>query len=245
MTPVGFETKELAEYSAMMKGFIVDDTLYEDDQEMSEPLKPTKREKTPGTEKPKEEKLSKGTELKLEGIVRRILKEELKNKVLKEADVTDRPDLEAKAKRYAQIANQMKLLEEELKNLETEYTELDTEFRELLEAVGTTKDTFIRAGKLLIKIEREGYDRKSRSYKTGFDFLWNKVNGTMKTLADEALKLTETASYVKSKISVVDEGRLTENWFTKIKNFISSKIKKIFGLNNQANVELDQLEKMV
>ena len=155
--------------------------------------------------------------------------------------------MEAKARRYAEIANKMKQLEAELKSLEPEFEQLDNEFRPLLENIGKTKDTFIRAGKLLIKIERAGYDKNSASYKTGFEYLYNKVNGTMKDLADEALAMTKTVSYVKSKISVVQgESNINEeNWLTKIKTFVSAKLKKLFNLNNTANAELSKLEKMV
>lgn len=173
--------------------------------------------------------------------------ESLKKKnPLREAEITN-SDLEVKAKRYAELANKMKVLEAELKGMEKEYEQLDQEFRPLLETVGKTKDTFIRAGNLLIKIEREGYEKSSKSYKTGFDYLYNKVNGTMKTLAEEALKMTESVSYVKSKISVVQsEGILREySWFSKIKNFLSSKIKKLFGLNKSANDALTELERNI
>lgn len=170
-----------------------------------------------------------------------------KKKDLTEADVTDKPELEAKARRYAELAQSMKKLEAELKEMETEFTKIDQEFRPLLESIGKTKDTFIRAGKLLIKIEREGYEKGSASYKTGFDYLYSKVNGTMKTLADEALSMTKTVSYVKSKIAVVDESVINEmpSWLMKIKNFLSNKLKKIFGLNKQANDSLSELEKSI
>lgn len=170
----------------------------------------------------------------------------LKKQLVQEADIADKPELEAKARRFAELANKMKEMEAELKNMEKEYTELDQEFRPLLESIGTTKDTFIRAGKLLIKIERAGYEKGSSSYKTGFDYLYSKVNGTMKQLADEALEMTKTVSYVKSKIAVVQGESVMkeESWFGKIKNFITSKIKKLFGTNQKANAELDKLEAM-
>lgn len=156
-------------------------------------------------------------------------------------------ELEQKARRFAELAQKMKAMESELKQMEMEYTSLDQELTPLVEQVGKTKDTFIRAGKLLIKIERAGYEKKNASYKTGFEYLYNKVNATMKDLAEEALKMTQTVSYVKSKISVVQgESNLKEeNWFQKIKNFLGSKIKKLFGLNNQANQLLTQLESKI
>jgi len=183
-----------------------------------------------------------------ERYLRHIIREERRK--LQELDVTD-PELIKKAKRMAELANNMKVLLAQLKDYENEYTPLDDEFRQLVEAVGTTKDTFIRAGNLLITIERAGYDKSSKSYKTGFEYLYNKVNGVMKDLAEEALKLTEGVSYVKSKISVIvdketNESRLMENsMITKIKTWIVSKFKKLFNLNKTANAELDKLEKML
>ena len=268
-----YETKEEAEQAALIKGFNFKGS--NEINEVEPERLTTKREKTPDVDKVETIKLDKEKEIKLEilRIAKKIIKEELKKKInefdiqdehstinltdiklipktelnVNEADVTDRPDLEVKAKRYAQLANKMKELEAELKLMEKEYVELDNEFRPLLENIGKTKDTFIRAGKLLIKIEREGYEKGSASYKTGFEYLYNKVNGTMKDLANEALKMTQSVSYVKSKIAVVNsEGLIKEeNWFTKIKSFLSNKIKKLFGLNKQANDQLTQLEKLI
>lgn len=246
LTPVGFETKELAEHAAMMKGYNFKGNPYSEDYEGMEVEKPTKREKVKGLKEPEEMKLSKEKEIKLESMIKKAIKEiQIKKKVNLKEELTD-SELEQKARRFAELAQKMKSLESELKQMELEYTNLDQELTPLVEQVGKTKDTFIRAGKILIKIEREGYEKKNKSYKTGFEYLYNKVNGTMKDLAEEALKLTETVSYVKSKISVVQgESNLKEeNWFTKIKNFLGSKIKKIFGLNNQANQLLNQLEEI-
>lgn len=265
----GYETKDTARQSALILGFHFEGV--EDMQgKVPEIPKLTKAEPVKH-DKPEEVKLDKEKELKMEilRIAKRVIKEEIskkkdnlkedfplinltkpklvsKNHLVQEADVADKPELEAKARRFAELANKMKEMEAELKNMEKEYTELDQEFRPLLESIGTTKDTFIRAGKLLIKIERAGYEKGSSSYKTGFDYLYSKVNGTMKQLADEALEMTKTVSYVKSKIAVVQGESVIkeESWFGKIKNFITSKIKKLFGTNQKANAELDKLEAM-
>lgn len=245
----GFDSKEQAEHSALTKGYTFPG-IEKMKGKVPEIPKVTKHEPTK-FDKPKEIDLGKGKELKLEilKIVKKVLREEIDKKkdYLTEADLTDKPELEAKARRYAELAQKMKELEAELKDMEKEYVQLDDEFRPLLEQVGKTKDTFIRAGKLLIKIERAGYEKTGSSYKTGFEYLYNKVNGTMKGLADEALKMTQTVSYVKSKISVVQGESVLkeESWFTKIKNFLSNKINKLFGLNKQANIELTKLERML
>lgn len=246
----GYETKDTARQAALIKGFYFEGV--EDMQgKVPEIPKPTPAERI--KTETEEIKLGKEKELKMEilKIARKVIREEIqvrnKKKDLTEADVTDNPELEKDARRYAEIANKLKLMQEEMKKLTDEYEELDQQFRPLLEQVGTTKDTFIRAGKLLIKIERAGYDKTSASYKTGFEYLYNKVNGTMKELADEALAMTKTVSYVKSKIAVVQGESVLreENWFNKIKNFITNGWKKLFGLNKEANNELTKLEKMI
>lgn len=246
LTPVGYETKEQAEHAAMMKGYNFKGNSYSEDYEGLEVEKPTKRESTKGTDKPEEMKLSKEKEIKLESMIKRAIREINKKKVKLKEELSQ-SELEQKARRFAELAQKMKAMESELKQMEMEYTNLDQELTPLVEQVGKTKDTFIRAGKLLIKIERAGYEKKNASYKTGFEYLYNKVNATMKDLAEEALKMTQTVSYVKSKISVVQgESNLKEeNWFQKIKNFLGSKIKKLFGLNNQANQLLTQLESKI
>lgn len=274
LNAVGFDSKEAAEHSALTKGYSFPKS--EEFNEVESEILTSKIEKTKGVDKVETMKLDKEKEIKLEilRIAKRVIREEIskkkvklnetdirdgrfltlskirlitKNKLVKEADVSDNEDLETKAKRYAEIANKMKELEAEMEAMKPEFEQLDQEFRPLLESIGTTKDTFIRAGKLLIKIERAGYEKNSASYKTGFEYLYNKVNGTMKELADEALKMTKTVSYVKSKIAVVQGESVLreENWLGKIKNFFVNGFKKLFGLNKQAKSELDKLEAMI
>ena len=171
-------------------------------------------------------------------------------KIITEIDVTDRPDLEAEARRYAELANKIKVMEAELEAMGNEYQNLDDTFRKELEAISETKDTFIRAGKLLIKIERAAYEKKNKSYKTGFDYLYERVNKTMKQIADEAMSMIETVSKVKSKISVVHgEGVIKEGKFTdlvvKTVKWIGNKLNKLTSLNRQANSDLDKLEKVI
>ena len=159
---------------------------------------------------------------------------------LNELDVTDDENLTVKAKRYAELANKMKVLEAELKEMETEYTVLDDEFRAMVEAVGTTKDTFIKAGKILIKIERAAYDKSAPKYKTGFEWLHERVNGVMKELADQAMAMVSGTAKVKSKISVVaTENVLSENIFTKIKSWFTGITNKIFNTNKKADNVLE------
>lgn len=175
---------------------------------------------------------------------------EMVQRIIKEADLTDRPELEKEARRYAELANKMKELEAQLEEMSAEYEGLDTKFRTELEAIGKAKDTFIRAGKILIKIERAQYKRDNKSYKTGWDYLYPRVQGSMKKIADEAMKMVETTSIVKSKIAVVNtENRLVENKFTdlikKFGGWLKSQTSKLLGLTSQANLELDKLEKLV
>lgn len=237
-TPVNkwpYETEQHAVASAIYKGFDVGDKAPEPHKTV-----PVKNEKIPlKYDKPEEMKLDTEREVKLERLVRKIIGE----MKLNELDVTDDEKLTIKAKRYAELANKMKVLEAELKAMETEYTALDDEFRKMVEAVGKTKDTFIKAGKILIKIERAAYDRDSPKYKTGFDWLHSRVNGVMKELADEAMAMVNGTAKVKSKISVVNtENVITENIFTKIKTWFTGITNKIFNTNKTANSALDKLD---
>lgn len=182
---------------------------------------------------------------KIEDTVRKIVRE-----VISELDVTDRPDLEADARRYAELANKMKILEAQLEEMSKEYEGLDNKFRQELEVIGETKDTFIRAGKLLIKIERSAYDKKNKSYKTGWDYLYPRVNATMKQIADEAMAMIETTSRVKSKIAVVNsentinEGKVSD-LINKMVNWVKGKLNKLSSLNKKVNQELTQLERAI
>jgi hypothetical protein len=84
ITNVGFETIELARHAARMKGFnIVDDKDDKQDDSFNKrpdsmtPPKPTKREKTPDTETPKEIDLGKEKTIKLEEAIKRIIRKEI------------------------------------------------------------------------------------------------------------------------------------------------------------------------
>jgi len=179
----------------------------------------------------------------IKNILRKIIKEELQK--INEVDI-DHPELEEKAKQYAEIANKMKILEAELKDLEKQYEPLDNEFREILNTVGTTKDTFIRAGKLLIKIERAGSETPLYKYKESFTWLLERVNGKMKDLVNESMEATVGTRKVLSKISVVkSEGLIRENWITKAFSYLKTKFNKLFHLNTDINKDLDKLEKMI
>ena len=235
----GYESKESAERAAQLKGYVMVDA--KGNVQEYEFAKVSKNADARSADyKPKQNKIE-----YIEEIVRKIVRESKVSgkEKLNEVDLTG-SELEAKAKRYAELANKMKMLESELKTMETEYDELDAVIRPLLESVGTTKDTFIRAGKLLIKIERAGYEKKSRSYKTGFEYLWNKVNGTMKDLADEALKMTEGVTTIKSKISVVQSESVIKesSIWNKVSGWFKSIYKKLYNTNNTANASLDELE---
>ena len=176
-------------------------------------------------------------------LLRKIIKEELQK--INEIDI-EHPELIEKAKQYAELANKMKTLEAELKDLEKQYEPLDNEFREVLNTVGTTKDTFIRAGNLLIKIERAGFSTPLPKYKERFDWLFERVNGKMKDLMIESGKATEGTRTVLSKISVVKtEGLIKENWITKVFSYLKTKFIKLFHLTTDINKDLDKLERMI
>lgn len=257
LTPVGFETKALAKHAAMTKGYIVDDKEYE--TETSEPIKPTKREKTPGTEKPKEEKLSKGTELKLEGLIRKVIKEEIKKKVpLKELDIDD-PQLESELSEMAALSDEMDRVKAQLKELENRFKPLDDKFRQILEAMDETQVNFLRIKNLLVTIKRKGYDRVDYKYKEAYLALRNKVNTKMKKQMDDFLEFGETLSgdkirkvtKVKSSLGVQriegklrEENFLTAGW-TKLKNFFNKGLQMFNKRNQEISNDIDKLEKMV
>ena len=74
ISPQGYETKEQAEHAAMMKGYSFKGNPYNSEFEGSEPLKPTKSEPIKH-EKPKDMDLGKEKELKLENLIRKIIRE--------------------------------------------------------------------------------------------------------------------------------------------------------------------------
>lgn len=245
ISPQGYETKEQAEHAAMMKGYSFKGNPYNSEFKGSEPLKPTKSEPIKH-EKPKEIDLGKEKELKLENLIREVIRKELnKKKVIKENS-----ELDAEIEEYARLSDQIDKMKSELAKLESRFKELDEKFRVLLEALSkeldVTDKTYIRAKNILITIKRKGYDRTNVSYKDAFEFIHKKVSPQLRKMMDEVLKTSKTVTYIKSQLGVQYE---SSGWigklFTKVKTFFINSIKTLRNLNKSVNTDLNQIEKMI
>jgi hypothetical protein len=252
-TPVNkfpYDTEEQAITTAIYKGFDVGEQAPK-----SRKTHLIKNEEIPRVkyDKPKEIELGIEREVKLENLIRKLVKEQFSNKKkLREIDITD-PETVKKVEDYARLANEMDRLKAQLKALEKQFTPLDDEFVAMLDAVDETKERALRTKNILITIKKKGYEAKSFRYKEGFELYFSKVNKAMKKMGEDCLAATMTMKKVSSSLAVQkmqDENKLNEagllsGIWNKLKNFISKFTTKIKQQGQSVDKDLNKLEQLV
>ncbi len=184
---------------------------------------------------------------KKEHMLRKVIREEIQN--LRELDVED-PDLISKIEEYARISDEMDRLSAQLSSMKKKFTPLDNELTTLIESVEDIGDKSLRTKNLLITIKRKGYERTDYKYKESFEWLFERVNGKMKELVTEAKESTKTVSKIASSIAVqkiettLREENLLTRLLSRLKKFISDKVKKIFAKSKSLDSDIDKLERI-
>lgn len=184
---------------------------------------------------------------KIQHILRKIIKEELQR--LSELDVSD-PELSKKIEEYARISDEMDRLSSQLSALKKKFAPLDSELTTLIESVDDIGDKSLRTKNLLITVKRKGYERTDYKYKESFEWLFERVNGKMKELVEEAKEASKTVTKISSTIAVqkIENVLREENLFTRLinrlKKFISDKVKKMFAKSKSLELDMNKLEKL-
>lgn len=243
----GYETKEQAEHAAMMKGYKYDGNPYFEKHKGIEVPKATKSEPVKH-DKPKEMKLGKEKELKLENFIRKVIRMELSKKKVQLKEEVEVNDTEIAE--YAKLVDQIDKMKAELSKLTKRFDELDDKFRKMLDVLeselGESKENFIRYKNILITIKRKGYERTNYKYKEAFEELYKKVNANMKKMIDEVLEANKTITKVSSSLSVQYEvDNFITTIFNRVKTWFVSFIGKLRNTNKSTKQLLDQLEMKV
>lgn len=241
----GFETEDLAERAARLRGFVLIDDKgnvkgYESDKQ------PTKLKTT-------KEKVEYVTE-----IVRRLVRESKvsKKKIIKESldpkidkAINELAELE---KQLAAATAKIDALKKELdvSGMEKRYKQIvDSELWDFLEQMKKDEERVTRASNVLLTIKRYQTEKATYEYEQVLDFAMTQVNQDVKEKILMELKATEKISRVKPSLSFSKaEGKITEaNVFTKIvdwmKSFFTGLNAKLRSKGQNIDKNLEKLER--
>jgi chaperonin cofactor prefoldin len=158
-------------------------------------------------------------------------------KKIQEVKISD-PQLSNQIKEFAKLSEEIDKASNELKKLERQYKELETIIRPVLEELKETQDRALEVDNILVTIKKAGFERTSSAYKEAFEWLLERVNGKMKTIAMEAIEATKKTSYIASSIGVQK--------INEINNSIINKLKKYWGnLTNKIKTGNKQIENII
>jgi hypothetical protein len=244
---VGFPTKEAAEHAALTKGFNVKNGGKAEDElpDTVEVPKPTKREKTPGTEKPKEIDLGKFKEIKLEESIKRMIRAEIsrltKNKILVEA-----VKLDEKIEKYLA---ELKELQDKIASAKAEIDEIvkrtglkdlekrsDEILRDVLwdffEELKKDEERIVRFNNIVMTVKRFQSSPATYEYEKVLDFAMTQVNQDVKAKILAELKATEKIGRTKGQVVFTTEGvgdiwNSIKQMFGRLLPVLKSKGKKI------------------
>lgn len=152
---------------------------------------------------------------------------------MQEAEIKD-PRLARKIDRMGELSNEIDRVKEELQRYQREYKELENELRPLIEELAEASEKALKTRKYIVTIKRQGYQRTNYKYKAAFDYLYERVNSSMKRIVDEALEANKTFSDILSSLGVqnrVDESLLLQEYAARIGGII----KKYYEIIREEN----------
>jgi hypothetical protein len=106
---------------------------------------------------------------------------------------------------------------------------LNEEIYDILEECKNMDDRFVRAKKIIMKIQTFQSEKITYKYEEFYKYIMQKISMALQGVALDFLKTTQSISKQKAKVSFTqNEGVLNEGWLDNIKGFLSS-IKKNFS----------------
>lgn len=158
---------------------------------------------------------------------------------MQEAEIKD-PRLARKINRMGELANEIDRVKEELDRYQREYREIETELRPLIEELSEASEKALKTRDYIVTVKRQGYRRTNYKYKAAFDYLYERVNNSMKRIVDEALEANKTISDVLSSLGV--QKRVDESQHAILNEYagrIGGIIKKYYEIIREENMLLD------
>lgn len=166
------------------------------------------------------------------------MKNNFKNIIL-EIEVSN-TDIQNKINEFAETVNKLEKVKVELNILSKKHDEL---LNELLPIIEEAYDKVLKTEKYFMFIKKIAYERTNFQYKKAFDWLYDRVNGTMKKLIDEAKEASKTITRIAPEVSI-QKNESVSDIFTKMKKLIKnvvSKIKSKIKIIDDVNKELNKI----
>ena len=130
---------------------------------------------------------------------------QIKN-LLVEMEIPETDPLADTVRQFADLVGKIDSLKAQLKHLEDQYPSLEAPIYKILEdlqTVDTDINKSIKVGnELIVTFARKPYEQTKVKYKEAFEYLYGKVNGAIKKLADEAKDATASIAKVKGSVKV-------------------------------------------
>lgn len=255
LTPVGFETKELAEHAAMMKGYNFKGNPYSEDYEGLEVEKPTKREKVKGLKEPEEMKLSKEKEIKLESLIKKAIKEiQIKKKVNLKEELTD--TVKEQLRNLKQLQQQIAEAKAQvdavikstgLKDLEKSADKLlKEELWDFFNELKKDEQRLVDLGDIIMTVVKFQSEPATYEYEKVLDFALTQVNQDVKEKILMQLKASEKIGKTKGSVSFATKTEATGNsiW-NQITNFLGKFIPALKRKGQKIDTEISKLKNLV
>jgi seryl-tRNA synthetase len=168
-------------------------------------------------------------------LLRQIIREELELGY-------DVVEMNAKIDEYAELSNEIDVLNSRLKKLKSKYSSLEGELRPVLEELTELEQSSLNTEKYLLTIKRKGYSRTTYSYKDAFVAAISKVNAQTRRVLNELYEATAKTHKVASSIGVQS---LKENKLKSLISFVSRLFKGLRGSIKKLRGNDDKLNKML
>lgn len=265
---VGFPTKEAAEHAALTKGFNVEKGGDAEDElpETVEVPKPSKRETTKGTEKPKEIDLGKEKKIKLEQ-VNRVIREEIINFIkkypkllenLQKKNLNEAPKLTKKIEdALIELEGLQKKLSDAKAQIEqikkaTNYTGLEKRIDKILkeelwdffEELKKDDTRIVQIKNIIMNINRFQAETLTYKYEQVLDFVMTQVNQDVKLKILTELKACETLGRTKGNVSFTQTEGIGDIW-NSIKSYFQKLIPSLKSKGTKIDDNIQKLQNIV
>ena len=103
---------------------------------------------------------------------------------------------------YSRLSDEIDRIKMELKEKEAKFKELEGQIRPVLEALDETEEKTLQVDDIIVTVKRKGYERTSVGYKELYEYLLERVNGSMRRIVEEARDANTKTVSVPSAIGV-------------------------------------------
>jgi chromosome segregation ATPase len=165
--------------------------------------------------------------------------------MIKEIQIEDQA-IAAQLAEFYELQNKIKELSEELKDMENDYKKFSVQLAPMFETMKELKEKTAEAKSYIIKVEQEGYDRKTHKYKKAYEFALSKLNEATRAVCKKLEEEESTVSKVAARFSIEKLSEATmfdkaKSYVSRVVGFFTEKMKGYFASMDKANGYLAKL----